>query len=68
MRITTMQVLGYSEDLEKAPEVEADLRPHSVGLTKKACHEIGMEMRRDGKVCFCMPNKDDPKKRDLMVP
>lgn len=58
----------FVESILGLAEAEMKLKPFSTGLSKKVCHEKGMEMRRAGKTCFCMPNKDDPKKRDLMVP
>lgn len=45
-----------------------DMTPVSTGISKKECHKKGMEMRRAGKTVFCLPNKDDPKKRDLVRP
>lgn len=50
------------------PMGETEMHAIHTGLSKKDCHEKGMAMRRAGKTCFCLPNKDDPKKRDLMAP
>ena len=38
------------------------------GLTKKAAREMGMSLRRAGRVAFIYPSPTAPKKWDVMVP